>query len=89
MAALSRSIANLGGVRLIYQELTRYSPIHDCAVTRLSTVDDRNHEFFCIIARDERAKKWRIARETALEQLYDAMRKGTEPGEVTVTLDLI
>lgn len=74
---------------MIYQELTRYSSIHDCPVTRLSTVDDRNSEFFCIIARDERAKKWRKTRETALEQLYDAMQSGAEPGEVTVTLDLI
>lgn len=70
---------------MIYAETTTYSPVADCQLTRLSTVDDSGREFFCLVSRE--TKKWRDRRKSALTQMEKAIDRGDQPGEVSVELD--
>lgn len=72
---------------MVYNEHTRYSAIHDCEVTRLSLCDDRGGEFFCLIPRDGRAKKWRAVRDKVLEDLQSEIQAGSQPGQFIPRLD--
>lgn len=85
---------------LVYSEMTTYSPLHDCDLTRLSVVDPahkrsefRGAEYFCLIPRNlppvlnGRRMRWRDIRQSALDQLEDAIAQGAEPGKIIVALD--
>lgn len=72
---------------MLYSEFTRYSVIEDHEVTRLSLCDARGREFFCLVPRDERAKKWRKVRERILTDLQAEIENGAEPGQFLPRLD--
>lgn len=65
---------------MTYRELTLYSPLHDCEMTRLSMTDGRNGEYWMLVPRHGRG--WRERRSEALQMLADAIASGCQPGEV-------
>lgn len=72
---------------MFYQELTTYSPVIDGPITRLSMTNERGHEYFALIPR-KAPKLWRKHKETALDQIAEAIETAAEPGEVAIILDL-
>ncbi len=71
---------------MIFQEFTTYLALYDGYVTRLSTANERGHEYFCLLLKPRNAKGWRLTRDDALEQLSDAIDRGAEPGEIRIKI---
>lgn len=67
-----------------YTEYRHWSQVLGCEAVRLSVFDRNGDEFFCIIPIDGPGRRYREARDAALDQIIDVMRDGREPGEVHV-----
>lgn len=68
-----------------YQEVRFWSPTLGCDAARVSMVDDRGGEHYCIVPRVT-GKEWRDLRASALEQVMEHIAWGNEPGLVDVDL---
>ncbi|TAL03713.1 MAG: hypothetical protein EPO08_03480 [Rhodospirillaceae bacterium] len=67
-----------------YREFRHYSPLMGCEAARLSMVDERGGEFYCIVPVEYPARLYRERRDVALDALEAAIMARREPGEVTV-----
>jgi len=65
----------------IYSEFRYYCPVEDCEMARLSISDEKGGEYYMIV-KDEGGKKYREARDLALDSIELAMRNGEFPGLV-------
>jgi len=68
-----------------FVEYRYWSVIHGCETSRLSVFDAHGQEFYTIIERPTEGKRYREARQEAVETLIDAVERGDEPGEVCQT----
>lgn len=66
------------------REFRYFCPFRDCEIVRLSAADTEGREYFALIEASE-GKRWRAAREAALEKLDEAIQWGWPPGEVAIT----
>lgn len=64
------------------QEYRAYSPVLDMDVIRLSVADEKGGEFFALIPCTKQGKSLREAKAAALENIYEAIAIGLDPGEV-------
>ena len=64
-----------------FSEFRFFSLVHDREMVRISTVNDRNVEFFMFIPAQD-GRKYRERRDEALETLQGAINAGLDPGEV-------
>lgn len=67
-----------------YSEFKFWSAMLGCDASRISMCNDRFGEFYMIIP-DEGGRKYKEARDHALEAIESAISLGLDPGEVIVT----
>lgn len=67
---------------MIYSTFTAYSPIFDCETTRLSMVNERGEEFWCMLPNRTEGRAWRALKKEAVEVLTEAIKSGLEAGEI-------
>ena len=67
---------------LSYSEFRAWSPVTDCELARISMTDGQSEWFVQIPY--EGGKKYRAAKETAIDMIVEAMRQGLLPGEVRI-----
>ena len=68
----------------VYHEFRSYSPIHDCEVGRISVFNERGSEFYMLVP-VESPRKYRHARQAALDAIQEAMDRHLEPGQVKIS----
>lgn len=68
----------------VYQELRSYSPIFDAEMVRLSITDSMNQEYYIQIPAAS-GRRFREAKERALDILDQAISEGLPPGEISVS----
>lgn len=77
---------------MIYQEIRTYSPMIDGDVMRVSTVDERNSEYFALVRRPDSAKMWRQLKEKVLDALEAVIQTPVDerpgPGEIQLPAEL-
>lgn len=66
-----------------YQVIRYYSATTDAEMARISMFDSRGSEFWTEVQAGG-GRKWRVARERAVELIANAIESGDEPGEVIV-----
>ena len=80
-----RRISKESGMQMSgYSEFRHWSPLLGSEAARLSMVDARGGEFYCIVPVEYPARLYRERRDLALDAIEAAMAARREPGEVVV-----
>jgi hypothetical protein len=67
-----------------FAEFRYWSPLHYCNVARLSMVNDKGEEYFCIVPMRGTGKQNKMEKQRALDLIADAIENSAEPGPVSL-----